>query len=216
MLVNIISLAVFLLCIYINYKRGFVKSILGFLSFFLAFIITFSFGSEFSEGFRETGTGKAMESKIYNITYESLCASDKADADEAIESLVLPGFIKKEAAERCRDFKSGIYDKISEFLSGRIFVLLCHIILFLALVLIFGVLKLIVPLIFKLPVLKQVNAFLGIGFGAVNGILWVWVLMLVISLLVNLGDWQWLKAAADESFVYNILYQQSGFLKLFL
>ena len=200
MLVNIISLIVFLLCIYINYKRGFVKSILGFLSFFLAFIITFSFGSEFSEGFRETGTGKAMESKIYNITYESLCASDKADADEAIESLVLPGFIKKEAAERCRDFKSGIYDKI----------------LFLALVLIFGVLKLIVPLIFKLPVLKQVNAFLGIGFGAVNGILWVWVLMLVISLLVNLGDWQWLKAAADESFVYNILYQQSGFLKLFL
>ena len=216
MVINIIALVVFILCIYINYKRGFVKSILGFFSFFLAFVITFSFGADFAEKLRDTGTGKAMESKIYNITYESLCENNNAAPEEAIDNLMLPGFIKKQATEACQDFKSGIYDKISEFLSSKIFVFLCHIIMFLALLLIFGVLKLIVPLIFKLPLLKQVNTFLGFALGAANGVLWVWVLMLVIGFLVNICDLPGLKASAEESFVYNILYQQSGILKLFL
>ncbi len=216
MVVNIIALVVFLLCVYINYKRGFVKSILGFLSFFLAFAITFGFGSDFTDHFKNTATGKAMESKVYNITYESLCESNDAEATDAIESLMLPGFIKKEAADACQDLQSGIYDKISEFLSSKFFVMLCHIIMFLALVLIFGALKLIVPVIFKLPVLKQANTFLGFSLGVVNGFLWVWVLMLVIGLLVNITDLPWLSKAAEESFVYNILYQQSGFLKFFL
>lgn len=215
MILNILAVAIFILCIYINLKRGFAKSVMGILGFFLAFVIVASFGDSFTQTFRESDTGKAIESKIYNVVYEQLYSSAATDSASAVSELPLPNFIKQEAVEMCENFTTNVYDKVSSSISVKVFNLMCNVCFFIILILAFGVLKLIIPQIFKLPVLKQVNKALGLGLGAVSGVLWVYVFMLIVSVIVNMGSWPALNEAAKDSFIYNLVYENNIILKFF-
>lgn len=215
MILNVLAVIIFAVCVIVNVKSGFVKSVLGIFSFFLAFVIVAGFGDGFAEAVRETDTGRAVESKIYNITYEQLYSSAATSTAEAVEELNLPKFIKKNAIETCENLTVNVYDEISDTVSRQLFGIIAHVVLFLLLTLIFAVAKLIIPTVFKLPVLKQVNKMLGLGIGIVNGLICVYIFMLAVSVIVNIGSWQALNEAAQSSVIYRFIFENNAMLKLF-
>ena len=215
MWINLLALLILVLCIIIGVKRGFAVTVMGFFGIFLAVVITAVSGGAFSGAMEDTQAGKWAQNKIYNTTYDKLHASSAAETPEAVDKLPLPGFVKDSAKAKCEEVTNGVFDAISDAVSDVLFSVMCHAVLFVLLLLIFWLLKLFVPMFLKLPVLKQADKILGAAAGAVNGFFVIYAAVLVLSVIISIFDMPALSQAAQNSFVYNIVYENNFLVKLF-
>ncbi len=215
MILDILAVVCFFICLIINARRGFVKSLLGFMGFFLAGVITITAGGAFSDAVHDTPAGETVRSRVFNTTYESILVSSDEDVDTALENVKLPDFIKERAKERSEEITENISYSLSESISEVVFELLARGALFVILILGFFVIKLIIPVILKLPVIKQADKSLGAVAGILNGVIALYVLMLVVSIVMSISEISWLKDAADSSIAYEWFYEKSFLTKLF-
>lgn len=215
MILDILAAVCFIICLIINIRRGFVKSLLGFMGFFLAGVITLTAGGAFSDAMHDTPAGVTVRSRVFNTTYESIVVSSDEDADKALENVKLPEFIKEKAKEKTEEISGNVAYSLSESVSEVVFEILSRGALFVILIIGFFVIKLIVPVILKLPVVKQADKGLGAVAGILNGIIVLYVLMLVVSLVMSVSEISWLKDAADSSIAYEWFYEKSFITKLF-
>lgn len=204
MLLDIALAAVFVICVAFNAKKGFVKSAMGVLGFAAAVIIALNAGDGFGEYMQTTQMGRAAESKIYNTVYDKLYSASREGINAAEDALNLPSFIEKKID--FDDVYSQTYDKVSENVTTVIYAVVCKAVLFLLLSILFYIAKLIIPQMFKLPVLKQANGVLGAVFGVANGIFFVYIIMLVIYVAQNFCEIETLKTLAENSRLYAFAF----------
>ena len=210
MIIDLIAAAVLVLSTVFGFKRGFAKTALRFFGFFAAFIIVMMFGSQFENAAAETDAGKYVKSKVYNVTYEQLYRAGEESSKNALEALNLPGFIKSEIEQEYDVNSSGFYDGVSTAVADKTFSIASKIVFLLILLAVFSAAGIIIPRVFSLPVLRQADRLLGLIFGAVNGVIRVYLLILILSAAVNLSGADRLKETADNSFVFQNVYENGA------
>ncbi len=197
---DIIVITIIVATTLITMKKGFVKTILSLASWFLTLILVSSFGGAVAEfaydSFIEEKVVAAVEEPI-NKQLES--------SEEAIESIFdsLPSFIASSAEkngvgtenliEEISDGKTpndiavAVNNNIVEPTVLPMLVIVVDIIMFTVLMFVFRIVTKLVCTLFKAPVLKSVNKYLGAGLGVIKGLLISMLVATIISFVATYG-----------------------------
>lgn len=202
LLLDFALLAVLLLCIVAAAKRGFVLSLMEFAGFFLAGACALYLSGLIAPMLYETFFAQRVTQAIATQLPELTGAATAAQQAQTVLQ-GLPGVVVQFAASFGID-TAALAEKIlsadvsgaalaralSDSIARPVVTLLCRLALFVALILVLGVVFRILASVIdhfcKLPVLRSANAALGGAFGALKGLLVVFVAGVALQLAANL------------------------------
>lgn len=193
----------------IGMKKGFVRTLLHSASFFAAIIVCFCFANPITSGILRSDIGASITKSICDLILKPV----KEAPQIILQDLNLPEFLIKGISE-----SQPVID-IAEALSVNIANTLISVVVF---VLLFFVTKLILKLLDKalglvtrLPILKQVNSFLGGFMGIISGVLWIYVILTVIAAFSFVPEMKTITEFILQSEILSFLYENNIIVGLF-
>ena len=221
----IITVVAMLLFTFIGLKRGLIKVAMSMLFLILTLLLV-SILTPYVGGFLTKYTplhssikGACVENMSLAIQDESVKLSDQL---LAIEELPLPKMIRNGLIE---NNNSEVYsalkvDSFMDYVGGYIAKTIVNIIAYIAtFVIVFIALKLLthaLDLLTELPILKGINSLGGMVLGCIQGIVFVWIFMLIITLFTNTPFGKTMFAMIDQSAFLTFMYENNILLNLFL
>lgn len=194
-IIDIIVILIILLSVFLGYKKGFVRTTISLLSFFIAIGLALLFYKPVAVILTENTT--IDEWIIENIASdkkdEELDETTNNDGDTLqgtdafldmignLPSTFIAGFDLEEIKT---DTKQEIAYKISELIMNLLSLIIIYVVVKLTLV----IAAFILDGIMKFPVLKQLNEILGMVIGAVIGFLEVYVAFAIITFISSICD----------------------------
>lgn len=216
---DIIVIVIVLVAIFSGYKKGFIKTFFGVLSFFIAIAITFTFYKPVM-GFIKEKT--SFEKWLYGYLYE-MNLDEKRLEEASGEQLALsasgenyinnlPNVVMDMIGldEVKENAKVAVIEKIIEFVVKLLAIVIVYIISKLVLF----ILVLILDSIAKLPVLKQFNELLGLTLGGILGFIQVYVVCAIITLIASLPVLVSVSTIIRNSLFAHIFYNNNLLLKI--
>lgn len=228
---GIIDLAVILIVagfIFRGYRKGFVVTVLTLVSMFVAIIVT-QIVSPIVSGalIRNETVMETMTEQISSLS--SLWANPDEDTDETegirdntdmsdeekteISNLHLPANIKDKLGdnEMWEEYKQegieNIKEYVSRFLAITIINSLSYVVVFLIVITLLKILIHTLDIISKLPVLKSINKYVGAALGFAEGVIVIWILCIITTLLAStpLGIYLFdaINSSPFLSYIYN-------------
>ena len=189
---NYLDIAVVLILVFFLFKgisQGFVKSCLGFLPLVGALILTNKCYPVLSGLIRNTSVYKYLQGNVYKtigLEKTDLLLNNNISHSKAIEGLELPNFLKKGLVENNNSVVYNILgvedfgEYIASYIANACINVICVISIFLIL---FALIKIIIgalDLVSRLPILSFFNKTLGAFSGLSQGILFIWIIGLVL------------------------------------
>ena len=193
LMIDVILVVILALCTYFGWKRGFVKTLSGFISYVISFAIA-------------NATHRFLASYVIKLPFLQKMISDVEmpvfsedatflDKSREILAYVKTAFSEGDAAKEQFELVLGNY--VAEFLST----VLSFILIFTVVVIILKLLIwMIDTFVKKFPVIKHANGLLGGVTGLLNGFIWTWAISnLVVRFLLPA-----LHAVWPDIFIYEI------------
>lgn len=187
---DLIAIAIMAICIGLGVWRGFIRTILGFFSFILAFFLTSMFYPHVGRFLRGAGglfeSLKASIARMLNI--EGIIAERAGAAYyQIMNDLPLPASMRATLIENYPDAMihnaigaTGISEYISGFLAGIVINIIAFVVTFVLIFIGLIILARVLNLVTKLPVLNQLNKLLGAAIGFVWGLLLTWLVLAIV------------------------------------
>ncbi len=199
LILDLIILAVFVLIVVIDAKRGFIKAFLHMIASVVALIVAYAFtpalGGLIRDGWiiggiksgiastlrslAETGSGSYnLESLLSNSFFGSIVERFGADGSVLRESA---------AGQTAADGSAvdALAEKIAEPVAGVISNVLAFLILFIGTILLIRLLTFILDRFAQLPAIEAVNRFFGFALGLVTALIVAWALSMAVSFLMT-------------------------------
>lgn len=193
-LIDIVFATMVLICVVVAWNRGFVKTVVSFLGFIAAGIVSMLACAKVSEYLYQLLIKQPLYDSIYKRVLELVPTGEVVSSIEDIGA-VLPGAVKvlfdlaaADAGERIGQTLAGtaetvshtVLDTLVEPLVLALLNMVIFFVLFALLMVIVNILVAMLGKVFELPVLSGINRLLGGVVGVVNGVL---VCMLAAALL---------------------------------
>ena len=223
---TIAVIAVIVLATLAGAKRGLVKTVLSFASFFLSIVIMLfvrqpvaDFVKEKTEIYTtiEDGIGSFVGEKV-----QALQSSKDQIADQVIDSLNLPDILK-ENLEKSND--SAVYAQkgannvavyITGWLTDLAFQAVCSVISFLVVWILLRIITLLLSGIVRLPILHQIDCIAGAVGGLCIALILVWIGGIVVTAFAT-TDWgREALSMITQSSLLTFLYDNNFLLKSLL
>lgn len=197
----------------IGLKRGFFITIIKIASFFVSVLIAIKFYPVLSGILQKTAMYLKVKASILNTLLLKKQELGGENASESlINSLPLPDFLKsiidKGAASAAQGYAE-LADNVSGQLANLISDIVSVIVLFIAAKTVFMLLKFIFKGIAKLPIFKQLDKVGGLALGAVEGLLYVYILMAVLMLFHSNPKFEKVFTSVENSLVAGSLYENN-------
>ena len=220
--------AIFLICIIVGYKRGFLKILASFLSTIAIIVLVTILTPYVSEGIRRvTPIEEEMQEKCIDMLVPDKAGDDKVIEDglsdvkqrKLIEESKLPKMFQDMLLENNNDV---VYEVLGvstfgEYVGTYFAKLITDIIAFLVTLLIVTILVrtvlCMVGVIGKLPVIGGMNRVAGGIIGIGTGLIIVWVLFLVITVFYDNAISQACLADIADSEILQVLYDSNVLTK---
>ena len=231
------ALAIIGVFAFIGWRAGFVKSVFSLISTIAVIIITILVSPIVTNVLKNNeNISGGIESKLEQVidlsgVAETLSAEEEQDPLAFIDGLQLPESIKEtikdsltetmeEKKEAAADFVGDKLSSLEEYICG----LLTNIILnalgfFITFILAavgIAVLCFVLDLLSKLPVLHQINTIAGVAAGALEGLVILWIVFIVITMLGSTGFGQNCLTMINESKILSFLYDSNVLSKFLL
>ena len=206
-IVDLVILAIIILCIIIGYVRGLTGSLIKIVSFVLSIVIAFLLFIPISNLIiNNTQIDENLEQSIR----EMIVGNDNKEENmpEAITD-----YIAQQIESASDSAKEAIADSTAREVSLTIVKAGTWIILFIVARILLIFLRFITSLIAKLPVIKQFDKLGGIIYGILEGLIIVYVLLAIISFVSPMVNGS-LSNAIEESFVGSMMYNNNLLLKI--
>ena len=137
-----------------------------------------------------------------------------------IKSLKLPTFMFSTVFEQSdflmRTARLNAAQAVSSSLTTAFMKLVSGIILFLLILIGLWILRLLLQLLFKLPLLNEVNKLVGVVAGLVNGFLVSYLIIAICVSLSGFNELSFIKNTMEKSYIYNNFYQTNIIAEMFL
>ena len=220
MIVDLIIIGVVLLFVLIGYIRGLTGSILKIVSFFLAIILaTVLFKPVSNIIINSTQIDEKISSSIRGIVIkeEEKTEAKENNTETKDEKTAVPEVIQEyitdTVTQATKNAKEAVADvatqKITEIIVGAG----TWIALFIALRLIFLLLKFVLGFLTELPVIKQIDKTGGIVYGFLEGIVVLYLVFAILSLISPMISDSSVIIAIKESTIGNIMYNNNLLIK---
>lgn len=206
----------------IGMANGFIMSMFRLASFFVSAFLAVKFYPVMAGVLEKT----SLYSNIWNKIYKSLLLKQqthstkidseakKAAVDTVVGNLHVPNFLKDTIKDhlpnpsKLIDMDSiarAVSTELTKMIIGVISLILLYFLIRIGLIF----LKVILQGVAKLPLFKQVNKLGGFAFGAVEGILTIYIVCAVIMLFQASPKFQVIYQAIDSSVIAKYFYQNN-------
>lgn len=228
-LLDIGFVIIILLCVVFGYKKGFFKSIAGFIgaviAMFLAWVLAGLIANALYQGvFREK-----LIDNISAVLSNDALASFPEKAAQVVANL--PGFLSNTLSNQGitssqieqslqaagNNAAPATADLISPAVIWLLQLLLTVILFFILVILVRLVIKLIGN-VFRLPVLRQVDGILGGLFGIFKGVVYIFLACILLQLLMPVigNSSEPMKQVLDNSFIYQFIFYNNPITSWFI
>ena len=189
----LITLLILIICTVVGAFRGLIKTVYSLIIIVAVTVLTTIFAPKLTTYLKNNTTwDDALQSKTESFLRDRGILSDGRQID--LDELPVPDSIKNKISGGVADYSgktAEIYNNfVVETVSGIIFSAIVYIVMFVLLLALAGVIGILLNVIEKLPVLKQINKLAGGVAGLVKGLLIVWIVAILVMILSN-------KIAAD-------------------
>ena len=219
LLVDIIILIIMALCIFIGYKRGLIKCAINVLSFFVAIIVVILLTTPVTNLIINN---TKIDDNIKETILDKLDIGNLEDGQVELNenSSNLPEVVREYINNLMVEINSTATGDIAQALAENISVMIINvavaIILFIGTKLVLVFIKVLADIIGKIPLLKQFNKAGGIIYGIAKGIVTIYLLLAVISIIVPLLSNTVIADAINQSMIGKAMYNNNILLKIFL
>ena len=233
----ILALAIIGVCAFAGWRMGFVKSVFSLLSTIAVIIITILVSPLVTNMLKsnKTITG-AIQGKLETVIDLSgvagnLDSGDEKDPTAFIDGLELPDSIKEaiktsleetmeEKKSEAADFVGDKLDKLEIYICERLTTVILNALGFFITFLLaaagLAILCFVLDLLSKLPVLHQINTLFGVAMGALEGLVILWIVFIIITMLGSTEFGQTCMAMISESKILSFLYDTNVLSKILL
>lgn len=233
----LVALAIIGVCAYAGWRVGFVKSVFSLLSTIAVIIITILVSPIVTNMLKSSDTisgtvqGKLEEFIDLSGIAENLGSDEEKDPAAFIDGLELPDSIKDtikdsltdtleekeaEAADFVGEQLNALEIYICELLTNIILNAIGFFVTFLVAAVGIAVLCFVLDIISKLPVLHQINTLAGIALGALEGLVILWIVFIVITMLSSTAFGQTCMSMISQSKILSFLYDSNVLSKILL
>jgi uncharacterized membrane protein required for colicin V production len=216
--VDLIIVAIVLATIITGYVKGLAKSVLKLVSFILAIIIVAIIYKPIGNAIIDNTD---IDENIKTSLVQSLYKEESKDNSEKVEE------VKEEKDENFanqiteslsntikENTKEGI-TQVAEDTSKTIVYVITAIGLFIIVNFVLIIVTLIIGAITELPIIKQVDKIGGIAFGAIEGVLFIYIVLAFISLSSFVWADNAVVKAVAESCIGNFIYNNNFIINIF-
>ncbi len=186
MVLDIILIAVIILCGYLGYKHGLVRTLCSVFSWVLSIVVAFLTYGQIASFITASPVGLFIKKSLA----ESL-VSGKTDFS------AFPEFLRK-------PIESGVTEaavSMSDTLASMIICVISVILTIMTVKLLIKVVLAVLDVFAKLPVIKQFNRLLGIAAGVMNGCIWASIIILALTYLSIIPNMEFLQDILSSSAV---------------
>lgn len=211
---------------FVGMINGFVMSIFRIASFFLSIFISIKYYPVVSEMLMKTSLFDSVKKSVLEGLFMRQAESaasrmGQGAADSVVNSLRLPGFMKEGIMKSLGNVSgvvdvSGVFDVISGEIAKVIINLISLILVYLAARVILFFLKFILKGISRLPVFRQMDKLGGFAFGAVEGLLTVYILFALLILFHSVPQLEPAFKVIDNSAFASFFYHNNFIIEFLL
>lgn len=218
-IIDIIVIAVIALCTFLGYKKGLIKLAVGILGFFLAIIIALVLYTPISNFIiNNTSVKDNIKNAISDTVKSYVIKEENAEGEEKQqESKVMVTYIDGIVAKQKEMIVTGekeLIDTVSDNVAVNIIRIGVALAVFIISKLILIFINVFADLIGKLPIIKQFNKVGGTIYGIIQGILIVYIVFAIISLIAPMLNNTDFLEQINNSLIGNMVYNNNIILKL--
>lgn len=186
----IVVLAVFAVCVFSGYKKGFLKTAFSLVSWILVLVLC-KFATPIVTDLLIQNTDvevviyETVDGKVKDAVEEALQNKGVSEIEAALPAELKNLLLGENESIADALMASGALDvtPVVDGIVGILGFVVTVIILRIAMVIV----EFLLGVVSKLPLIGPMDKFLGIGCGAVKGLIWCWVILAVVSILALTG-----------------------------
>lgn len=207
-----------------GFRKGLIRTAVSMVSFVIVMLVTAWLNPYVGDFIRErTNWEENIKEKCSTFLADYLEEQVEISAgDQAmvIEELPLPQSMKEKLAENNNSeiYRRMAVESFADYLSGSIAYSIINgigfLISFLVTIVIIKMILYAVDILTELPVIGGMNRLGGLALGAAQGILWIWILFLVVTLLCNTKIGGYLMGLIHEDPILLALYDKNLLMEI--
>ncbi len=212
-------------------RRGFLKSSYTVLSLIISAVLIVTLQQPFTDYLTSSALGQTVREKVElqvlgTAEDEMPQISGEEDEETAVkvgEMMGLPTFLMdfldeklEKQAQAVETMKNDALTVLTDTVTEVILKIASIILLFLAVRLGVFLLLRLLDIIFKLPLLSGVNSFMGMIVGALNGLLIVYILCAILTLLAPTESLSVIGDVVDKTLIVKYFYDNNLLIELFI
>ena len=201
---DIVLIGIIIISTFIGYKRGLVNVIFNLCAFLIALIITIFLYTPITNFVIEN---TEFDEKIESVILEKGVTNEEGTSTE--ESVV-----DKYISQSITDTKNEIVQSTAIVIAQKIIGIITAIVLFIVVRIILIFAKALINGIANLPIIKQLNEIGGLIYGALMGMLIVYVILTVIFFIVSVNNTGEIANAINTSIITKLLYSNNIILNI--
>ena len=214
-IIDIITVAILALTTFFSIKKGFASCLLNLISFILAIVLAFALFNPVADYIiNNTELDDGLEKTIADMLGKKETNEDGTikNTDESLPDGVVE-YINKQIKDTVDGAKDSAVTKISKDMSVTIIKACSWIGIFIIATILLIVIKLVFKLVTKIPGLHQLDKAGGAIWGIIEGLLIIWVILAIISVLGPSIENTGIVKAINKSFITNFLNEYNLLLK---
>lgn len=215
-IIDLIVIALLVLSTYVGYKKGLIGVAFKIVSFAIAIVITLILFKPISNYIiKHTEFAKTIETTITQKLENENIENGKLQKEDTNLPNVVVDYINGEVGKTINQAKDTVITEVAKSLSETIinFIVIIALFIITRLLLIFA--KTLLEAVSELPIIKQFNETGGIIYGILRGILVVYIILGVISLILPMVDKTTILGAINSTFLTKFLYNNNIILMIF-
>lgn len=216
-IVDIIILAIIVLCVAMGYKRGLAKCLINILAFFIAIVVaSILFKPASAIVINNTQIDENIQTSIVNVFEKEETEKkeeQKEDNKDEKNSPILE-YISEKAKDATEEKKKEIVDSTAKEISLKIIDVLCFIVIFLAARIVLIFLKVLADLITKLPLIKECDKIGGVIYGILQAAVIIFIGLALITFVSTMSNEYTVLELINQSYIGSILNNNNILLKI--
>ena len=216
-LIDLILIAMFLLSIFLGYKKGLIGVAFKIVSFFIAIVITLILYRPVAGAIIKNTT---IDETIENIIVERL-SSTKIEEGEKINKAetnlpnMIVDYINEGVENTVNSVKDNIVQTVAKDLAENAIYILTMVGLFVILRIVLLFAKALLEAVSELPIVKQFNEVGGILYGILRALVCIYILLTIISFFSPMLEQTSILTIIEQTILTKWLYNHNIILNLF-
>lgn len=213
--IDLIILAILILCVFLGYKKGLTKCVIKILSFVIAIVIAFVLFKPISSlVINNTTIDDNIKNSIINVLQDDVSETGRVKEDTNLPQSMV-NYIN-ESIETSESTKTSIIEETAQNISVGIVNVCVGISLFIIARIALIFVSALSSIVTDLPIIKQVDKLGGIVYGLIEALLIIFVIFAIISFISPMIESSGFIVAINKSILGSVFYNHNLLLSIIL